>query len=320
MTVALKERIAGGIAGLVVGDALGVPVEFVPREQLRKKPVRGMTGYGTHQQPAGTWSDDSSMALATAESLLNGYDPVDVMKRFQDWLTNGFMTPHGKVFDIGFTTQNAIRRAGAGIPAISCGGTDETENGNGSLMRILPLSIYVHRLETDEIIEKSFEISGLTHAHVRSRLCCAYFSLVVRGILNGNELKSAMEAASHEIGPKIPPDEELDFQPIIDCSLLDRAEEQISSSGYVMHTLQAALWCCQHHADFKSAVLAAVNLGGDADTTGAVAGGLAGIIHGIGAIPREWINQLAKRDEVLKVASDLASLMGVQNEHGSVAG
>lgn len=292
-----------------MGDALGVPVEFKPREALRREPVRGISGYGTHYQPPGTWSDDSSMALLTAESLLGGYDPDDIMLRFRQWIARGAMTPYGVVFDAGITTRAAIRRAEEGIRPELCGGGAEGDNGNGSLMRILPLSVAVRGLGTDEIIRRSFEVSALTHAHLRSRLCCAYFSLLVRGVLEGMGLKTAMGRATRELTPQIPPEEHAILRDILDGGVLERPEERIESGGYVIHTLEAALWCCHKYLDYPSAVLAAVNLGNDTDTTAAVAGGLAGLLYGQQAIPLEWIQALARREDVLRLANAFACLV-----------
>ena len=135
----LREQIVGCVLGLVVGDAVGVPVEFKSRAQLDAAPVTDMTGFGTYNQPPGTWSDDSSLALSTAESLLAGYDPADMMRRFHAWLTTAAMTPHGEVFDVGIATRAAIARYAQGEPPEAWGGRGERDNGNGSLMRISPI-------------------------------------------------------------------------------------------------------------------------------------------------------------------------------------
>lgn len=311
MTPKFRDQIIGGVIGLVVGDALGVPVEFFSRESLRHNPVSGMRGYGTHGQPAGTWSDDSSLALVTLQSLLGGYSPKAIMTGFQKWRSDNHMTPHGQVFDIGVTTAHAIRRAAHGVEPVLCGGASESENGNGSLMRILPLSIFVSRRDSAEIIRRSFEISSLTHAHFRSRLCCAYYSLLVRGILDGMDLERAMQEATRDLDPAIPPEERKILASILDGTVLERDERYISSGGYVVHTLEASLWCCHRYPDFSAAVLAAVNLGADSDTTGAVTGGLAGLIHGFGSIPQEWVEQLARSGEVLRLATACADLVEV---------
>lgn len=305
-TPTIRDRVIGGIIGLLVGDALGVPVEFESREYLKAHPVTGMTGYGTHNQPPGTWSDDGSLALATLASLLDGYDPHDVISRFSRWWSEGYMTPHGVVFDIGNTTSAAIRRFNTKGQRGLWGGVSEHDNGNGSLMRILPLSLYVHRLGTDEIVARSFEISSLTHAHVRSCLCCAYYSLLVRHLLNGARLVEAMKRASEELMPHVPAGERQILHRVLTGSVIEEAESGIRGSGYVVHCLEAALWCAGRHESYAEAVLAAVNLGEDTDTTAAVTGGLAGVMYGIEAIPMEWRNAIARRDEVMALADAFA--------------
>jgi O-acetyl-ADP-ribose deacetylase (regulator of RNase III) len=187
------ERIIGGLLGLIVGDALGVPVEFFRREALDRAPLLDMIGHGTHDQPPGTWSDDSSLTLATAASLTSSraIDPEDMMRRFADWLERGEWSAHGEVFDVGITTAESIKRYLSGAPA-PWGGGGEMDNGNGALMRIFPLACALRRATAAQLIERAGEVSALTHAHPRSRLCCAYFCLVVRAIFRGGGLLSAM--------------------------------------------------------------------------------------------------------------------------------
>ena len=140
-----EEKVLGGILGFVVADALGVPVEFEDREYLRLYPVTNMRGYGSYDVPAGSWSDDSSMTLCALESLTHGLDYDDMMSRFLRWADEGYMTPHGEVFDMGKTTREALLRYAQGIPALECGASSEWENGNGSLMRMLPVAFYLYR-------------------------------------------------------------------------------------------------------------------------------------------------------------------------------
>lgn len=302
----LRDRMVGGVLGLVVGDALGVPVEFKPRALLRNNSVTGMTGFGTHHQPPGTWSDDSSLALATLESLLDGYDPHDMMRRFSRWLREGYMTAHGEVFDVGGTTNTALAHFADRLPRDEWGEADERSNGNGSLMRILPLSLYVHRMDPAEVITRSMEVSALTHAHIRSRLCCAYYSLVVKAILEGRDLAAALAFAAGNLKPHVPEAEAKPLRDILSGAIITRGESRISGAGYVVATLEASLWCCARYPDFSSAVLVAVNLGEDTDTTGAVTGGLAGVMYGEQAIPPEWVKALARSDDVQRLAAAFA--------------
>lgn len=205
MQAKLKDKIHGAIWGAITGDALGGPVEFVDRESLRKMPVEDMTGMGTYQQPAGTWSDDSSMVLATLDSLSCGYEPVDILEKFCDWCFDCKYTPHGSVFDIGISTRaSLIEYRNSGQWGVDHG---EHSNGNGSLMRIIPLSVYVHRDEIEDIVLKNGVVSALTHAHIRSKLACAFFSLIIKFVLEDDNLEAACTKTVGTIRSSIPPEE-----------------------------------------------------------------------------------------------------------------
>ncbi len=303
----LRERMVGCVLGLVVGDAIGVPVEFKSRAQLDAAPVTDMTGFGTYNQPPGTWSDDSSLALSTAESLLGGYDPEDMMRRFHAWLTTGAMTPHDEVFDVGIATRAAIARFARGEPADAWGGRDERDNGNGSLMRIAPLACAVHRLNVATIVGRSVEVSALTHAHLRSTLCCAYFSLLMRGLLDGHGLVDAMTAAARDLLPYAPVHERELLRRVLDGSVLAAPREAIQGSGYVLHCLEASLWAAARGTNYREAVLLAVNLGDDTDTTAAVTGAICGAMYGTRAIPEPWLAGLVRGQRVRELAEQLAA-------------
>lgn len=302
----LRERMLGSLLGAVVADALGVPVEFRGRDELASEPVTGPRGFGTYNQPPGTWSDDSSLLLATADSLAQlGYDPADMMRRFSFWLKGKAYTPHGSVFDVGNATRAAIARYNQGAPAEQWGGRTESDNGNGSLMRIAALSLYVHRLTPEEVVRTSVEVSGLTHAHPRSQLCCAYFSLLLRGVLGGQGLREAMEKASEWISPFVPDEERGVLGRVLDGSIIKAPASSIRGSGYVVHCLEASLWCAAREDSYRRAVLAAINLGEDTDTTACVTGALTGAMYGLAAVPEEWLRVLASREYVEGVCTGL---------------
>lgn len=303
----LREQLVGCLVGLVVGDALGVPAEFKTRRQLDRSPVTTMTGFGTHMQPPGTWSDDSSLALATAESLLEGYAPRDMMRRFHAWLTTAYMTAHGEVFDVGNATRAAIARFAEGLPQEAWGGRDDRDNGNGSLMRIAPLSCALHRGDTATIVARSVEVSALTHAHPRSTMCCAYFSLLLRGLLGGQALEEAMQAAAGELRGFLPPEEAPVLARVLDGTALTADRAQIAGSGYVVHCLEASLWAAERGRGFRESVLLAVNLGDDTDTTAAVTGAICGAMYGLRGIPEDWLAAVVRGDMVRELAERLAS-------------
>ena len=293
-----KQRIKDGLMGHIIGDSLGVPVEFKPRNELDSNPVSDMIGYGTHNQPPGTWSDDSSMTLITLESFSNGYSPKDMLDGFYKWAFHGYMTPYGKTFSIGRTTAEALKNYRMKKEILSCGLSGERDNGNGSLMRILPASIYFAEESDKNIIKKVSEVSALTHSHIRSELSCVLFSFIVRDLLNGKSLYEALAKANRLVSPLIPDSEKCNFKRILNFEILQLNRSEIKSSGYVIDTLEAVLWCVFNSSNAKEAVLTAVNLGEDTDTIGAIAGGLAGIMWGLNSISLKWIKQLAKKDKI----------------------
>ena len=260
------------VYGLAVADALGVPVEFSYRGTFQ---VTDMTGYGTYHQPPGTWSDDTSMTLATCFSIRRkgGIDLSDIMECFRAWESEGKFTADGVMFDIGNTTSMAISQ-GFGL-------TDISSNGNGSLMRIIPLAFVPNA--TDEQIR---QVSALTHGHLISKEACVIYVGIARKLLAG---MSVTEAVRESV-----PDDRLEgFErlPVIH----QLPEEDIKSSGYVVDTLEAAVWALATTKSYEECVLKAVNLGHDTDTVGAVAGALAGILYGYEAIPARWIETLRNK-------------------------
>ncbi len=289
-------KVKDGICGLVVGDALGVPVEFCRRETLEADPVKGMRGYGTYQQPPGTWSDDTSMTLATMHSIIKKQkiDYKDMMDRFCDWLfEDKYCQEH--VFDHGITTYEGIRRYKIGVNPIKCGGRDERSNGNGSLMRILPLA-YIPNIDY-ETVEN---ISSLTHGHKRSGIACALYVEIARSMLeNDLTINEHINNSCAKIQNYYDDNDELKhFQRIFDDSLSD---DNVSNKGYVISTLEVVLHCLKTTGNYRDAVLKAVNFGGDTDTNAAICGGLAGIYYGFDEIPIGWIEKIRKIGKVIKL-------------------
>ena len=305
-----QERILGGVLGLAVGDALGVPIEFSERNALRRKPVTGMQGGGYHRQPAGTWSDDTSLAMCLLESLLAaGFSPQDAGRRFVDWRDSNYWTARGSVFDVGGATGEAIDRMKRGTPAVQAGGKGEKDNGNGSLMRILPASIYFARSPQAMAARAVSQFSAITHDHPRSRLACVLFSRIVAGLLEGEDPSVALLEAGAR-GAALTEDavELKHFGLLLQPDLARLPEGKIASGGYVVDTLTAAVWCLLGTQSFSDCVLRAVNLGGDTDTTGAVAGALAGLRYGAGSIPADWTDALARTEEIRERAGRLHRL------------
>lgn len=286
-------KVYDGIMGLVVGDALGVPFEFRARDSFK---ATDMVGYGTYNQPAGTWSDDSSMTLATVESIgrLGYVDPGDIMENFSKWLAFGKFTPYGEVFDAGSATRRAIARYRQGLSPAECGGRQEMDNGNGALMRILPVMLY-----SDSMVNVDC-VTILTHAHPISLMANRCYQQLCRCILNGADIKDAILHSKWRISLN---------DPFFRVAFIDTlARDEIRSSGYVVDTLEAALWCILKTNNYRDCVLLAVNLGEDTDTVAAVAGGLAGIGYGVGGekgIPEEWINQIPRREWIADLCAKI---------------
>ena len=276
-------KVKDGICGFVVGDALGVPVEFYSRRELEDDPVVDMREYGTYNQPKGTWSDDSSMTIATMYSIVNknGIDYADIMDEFCRWAFEGEHTPHGERFDIGNTTLRGLERYQNGEDALKSGGNSTHDNGNGSLMRILPLA-YIPDIDC-ETVEN---ISALTHGHDRSKIACVLYVEIAKSMLN-NDCEKIKEYYAEN-------DELEEFSRILN----DDFSDGIMSGGYVIDTIETVIYCLKTTESYKEAVLKAVNLGGDTDTNAAICGGLAGIYYGYDSIPIDWLESIYKLDEI----------------------
>lgn len=294
------DRLLGGLHGSLVGDALGVPVEFAPRKAREADPVTGMRAYGTHHQPAGTWSDDGALLLCSVESLVEkGYDPQDMGERFVKWLDLGHWTAHGQVFDIGIATRNALALIRSGIPAEQAGGRSQYDNGNGSLMRILPVTLACADLDDALLSDHVQRASAITHGHDRSRLACVFHAMFVSELLGGHPPQEVLERCRRRFLALFADHPETSaLRDLISAPLANWPANEVSSGGYVIHTLTASLWCLLTTTSFSECVLKAVNLGDDTDTTGCVAGGLAGLLYGMDAIPPEWIAALPRQDDL----------------------
>ena len=302
-----------GIMGLVVGDALGMPVQFIEREELKNCPVTTMEGFGTYNMPPGTWSDDSSMALATLVSIRakNGIDCDDIMGRFMDWNLKGDYTPAGEAFDQGNTCMGAIFHYAKYKDYKTCGKTGERANGNGALMRIMPVCLYAYeKVSKNEWTEKQaieavHLVSSLTHNHMRSKMACGIYYFMVKSILdNEGDLSARLQTGVDEAKRFYQADianyvEFAHYGRLLDSDRFSQYNEKdIKSSGYVVDSLEAAVWSLLGTDSFEEALLKAVNLGDDTDTVGAIAGGLAGLYYGYKKIPKEWRKVIVRREWV----------------------
>jgi len=304
-------KIKSVLFGVAIGDALGVPVEFKSRENIRKNPVNDMIGYGTYNLPAGTFSDDSSLTFCLAEALTNTFDLANIAQNFVKWLYSNYWTPRGSVFDVGITTRLAIDRIVRGDRPDLAGSIDSTSNGNGSLMRIAPLLFYLLDKPINERFEITKQVSSITHGHIRSIIACFYYLEFARQLAEQRDKFEIYSNLKTEVSDylnsiSINPKEIELFDRILKHDIHTVSEDKIYSSGYVLHTLEASIWCLLTTDNFKDAVLKAVNLGDDSDTTGAVTGGLAGLLYGFDNIPNEWVKQLAKQEEIANLAERMS--------------
>jgi ADP-ribosyl-[dinitrogen reductase] hydrolase len=297
-----SERLAGGLYGLLIGDALGVPYEFnaphklPPLEQIEFQPPAGF--HRTYQGlPIGTWSDDGAQALCLLASLLEcgEMNAEDFGEKLVRWAEEGYCAVDKYVFDIGITTSAAVRRLRSGIPAESAGLTDDRSNGNGSLMRVLPLALW-HKGSDDELMEDAMTQSRVTHGHLRSQLCCALYCLWARQILDEapNPWDNAIATMRAYLGDSSPGRAELEKQILF--------FDNCAGSGYVVDCLFSARWAIEQ-GDYEIAVKKAVALGHDTDTTACAAGGIAGLRDGFEAIPERW-RQALRGQEIVKPLLD----------------
>lgn len=307
----LKEQTQALILGLAIGDALGVPVEFEKRNTFK---ITDMTGFGTYNQPVGTWSDDTSLTLVLLEHLSEKSDLSNLMNKFKSY-RNGYLTPYGECFDIGIATSNAIDRYIAGIPIDGIGGKEEWDNGNGALMRISPLAILMkNEVDFTKKIKTIEKYTKLTHTHPRSIVASILYIQLLIELLFKNNLKTSLKATkllfenSFDISHPYRKEYEEHFKEIFIDNFFDKKESEILSTGYVVDTLKAVIWCLGNSNSFEETVLKAVNLGDDTDTIGGITGTLAGIIYGLESIPNKWLSKLAaksliesKIDEFIKV-------------------
>lgn len=299
--------------GFCVGDALGVPVEFETREIRNQDPIREMRAYGTYHQYFGTWSDDSSLVFCTMESLIHGYNLNDMCNRFSLFYQEGYWTPFGKVFDIGITTATAMERFQSGIDPIKCGGDQENDNGNGSLMRMLPLVFFLQNKNEKDKLKFISEVSSLTHRHKRSILACLIYIEFMNLLIHKKNKDFAYKDAliwSEKLKNGPFSAERKNFERILSGRLIELDRNQIHSSGYVVDTLEAAIWCFMTSNNFEGTIFNAINLGNDTDTIAAIAGSMAGIYYGFDSIPTRWVETMARKQDIYDLAVSFSQTMG----------
>ena len=282
-SISLRDRYLGCLLGLAVGDAVGTSVEFMVRGSFA--PVTDMTGGGPFRLAAGQWTDDTSMALCLLESLLgaHGFDAVNQMGRYLNWWRFGYLSSTGECFDIGNTVRSALLRFEANGDPFA-GDTDPASAGNGSLMRLAPVALFYHP-DVERVVHFSAMSSRTTHGASEAVECCQLLGLILQRCLAGLPRDEVLRAGDLNLeAPKV--------AALASGEYVGKSIDQIRGSGYAVEALEAALWCFEGTGDFESAVLKGVNLGDDADTTGAIVGQIAGAFYGVGAIPGKWLERL----------------------------
>jgi len=301
------ERYRGCLLGLAIGDAVGTTLEFKPPGSF--EPITDMVGGGPFGLAPGEWTDDTSMALCLAASLIKrgGFDARDQMQRYIKWWREGYMSSTGRCFDVGITVSNALRRFEQTSNPFS-GSTDPNTAGNGSLMRLAPVPLFFAN-NPIEAIERSGESSRTTHGAQTAVDACRYFAGLLVGAINGVDKEALLSPGycpvpgywdKHPLHPAI--------AVVANGSFKIKEPPEIRGTGYVVESLEAALWAFHRTNSFREAVLLAVNLGDDADTTGAICGQLAGAYYGLSGISEAWRTMVCKADLILSLADQLFNL------------
>lgn len=295
-------NIRDGIYGGAVGDAFGVPYEFLARNVVEEKIQGHMIGNGSHNQDKGTWSDDTSMTLCLLDNLEEEINYKAIMESFVQWYKKGIYTANGVCFDIGRGTKNALKRYINGITPIKCGSKRINNNGNGSLMRCVPIIYYMYYWKKGIQRDIIHNLSSLTHGNEIALIACdVYVSLGYKLLCGEGKLSAYMQAVEENIkywgSDEIPEIKELTNIPNLKYS-------KLSGSGYVISTLQSAIWCVINSESYEECIYKCVKIGGDTDTIASIAGGLAGIIYGKDSIPTDWIKELKNKELIESVCKN----------------
>ena len=306
--------------GLAIGDALGVPVEFKKRDELKGRRVKDFEGYQTHNQPPGTFSDDSSLTFCLAESLCHGYNLNEMGQRFVKWFFEGYWTAGGEVFGVGKSTEDSITRLRDGVSPLQSGNYAGDCYGNGSLMRIMPLLFYIKDFDIEERYRIVREAACITHGSVRTILACFYYLEFALELLNGEHRLHAYLKTMHRLNAFIKeknfPEEDVKlFDPLLRGFISEQKLEAINTIHHAHLTIQAAMYCFYKTNNYESAVLMAVNLGDDTDTTASVTGALAGLYYGFESIPEKWCKGIKRSEDINDLSNRLAKAMNIQENY-----
>lgn len=327
----LSEKFRLGLYGVIVGDALGNPAQFQHRAAVRENPITDMVAGGVFRTPKGTWTDDSSMTICLAESIgrLQKLDYEDIMNNFVYWYDGNQFTPAYKAFDIGRTTSETIEKYMVSKKPLECGGRSFDENGNGALMRILPAAFYIYKIygknaldkdnpDSEKAFEELHNMTALTHGHAVSLIACDIYCAMIIQMTGGMDaangamkLEVLTKALSQvtDYAQKHPEYAEFLglFSRIFSIKFKDLLDTEIRSSGYVLDSLEAAIWCFLTEENYHDCVLKAVNLGHDADTIADITGGLTSVFYD--EVPQKWIDDLRGKDWITDAEEKFISFL-----------
>ncbi len=300
-------QVKGAYFGLAIGDALGVPVECMSRAHLSQNPIKNFDQEYFQNENKGVWSDDSSLTFCLAETIIEGFSVALLGSKIKAWYLENYWAPKGVAFEIGIATRNAIDRLEKGVIATESGESGEYSNGNGSLMRVSPLAFFL----LNESIEQRFQIvktvSSITHAHIRSVISCFFFIEFLQNLIKINDKFEAFKQTQNTVRDYINStscnndEKQLFLRLFYDKIHLLEAEE-IFSSAYVIHTLEASIWSFLTTNNYEEAILKAINLGHDTDTTGSVTGTLAGVFYGYDSINKNFIQTIVRTEDIDKLS------------------
>jgi len=295
----MKERLFATLYGGIVGDLMGVPVEFKKRGTFH---VEGVIGYGTYNQPPGTWSDDTSLTLCLVKNMIEKGDTRSLMDKFVRYMEQGYLTPFGEMFDIGITTAEAVSSYKKGIVPEYCGKTGEFDNGNGTLMRIAPLVfVLINECDFNKRYALVLQYTKITHGHPRSLVGSIIYIELLLSLYRNNSLEVALKEVFELLQNNLQNEMKAElnaYARIFHENFLNTPEDEIQSSGYIVHSLEAAIWCVGNSTTFKEAILTAVNLGEDTDTVAAITGSIAGMYKQLDNIPEEWLGKIVSKQKV----------------------
>ena len=308
------KKVIDGLLGFAIGDAMGVPIEYSIREKCLKNPVMEMLGNGSHNVPAGSWSDDTSMVVATMASYIDKetIDYNNIMDKLYEWLENNKYTADDKRFDIGRITLKGIYNySRKNKDPLECGEDNVNSNDNESLKRMLPVAYYgyYNKLSGDDLYNLVKDMSSLTNAHEISVLGCYIYVLYVIKLLNGEDKITAYNDLQKEDYSMFSEESLELYNRILKNNLKDLKVHDIKSGSFIVDTLEASIWVTLNSKNYPESIIGAINLGEDTDTVGAITGSMTGIIYGYDEIPTKWLDKLLKKDYLIEIANNFEEVL-----------